>query len=78
MIGIIKRATVIRDIDQWFVAILTDGEADSIEANKGNGGIDLGVTNVVAPSDGTTIESPRLMKRSAGRPGASKSRVSQE
>ena len=67
LIGIIKRVTVIRDIDQWFVAILTDGEADSTEANKGNVGVDLGVTNVVALSNGTTIGSPRRMKRSAGR-----------
>jgi putative transposase len=65
--GIIKRVTVIRDIDQWFVAILTDGKADSIEASKGQVGVDLGVTNVMALSDGTTIESPRLVKRSAVR-----------
>jgi putative transposase len=67
VIGVIKRVTVIRDIDQWFVAILTDGEADSIEAKKAQIGVDLGVTNVVALSDGTTIESPGLMKRSAAR-----------
>jgi putative transposase len=67
IMGIIKRVTVIRDIDQWFIAILTDGEADSIEAKEGRVGVDLGVTNVVALSDGTTIESPRLMKRSTGR-----------
>ena len=67
LIGVVKRVTVIRDIDQWFVAILTNGESDSIEANQGRVGVDLGVTNVVALSDGTTIESPRLMKRSAGR-----------
>ncbi|MDA4116356.1 MAG: transposase [Thaumarchaeota archaeon] len=66
VVGVIKRVTLIKDINQWFVAILTDGEANRIEARKGQIGVDFGVTNFVALSDGTTTESPRFMKRSAG------------
>jgi putative transposase len=64
MIGEIKRVTVIRDIDLWFVAILTDGRDVSIQARDGRLGVDVGVRNIVTLSDGAMIEGPRFIGRS--------------
>ncbi len=75
VVGVIKRASIIRDIDQWFVALLAE-EAASIEERPqqqlrtGNAcevGIDLGISNIVSLNDGTTMRNPRLMDRSMGR-----------
>jgi len=67
IVGRIKRVTVIQDIDEWFVAILTDDQNVSIQARDGQVGADVGVTNVVALSDGTIIEGPRFTRRSVER-----------
>ena len=64
--GVIKRVTVIRDIDQWFVAMLVD-ESSNPRIGKwaeGNVGVDVGLTNVVALSDSTLVENPHYLKAS--------------
>lgn len=67
IVGTIKRATIIKDIDQWFVALLV--EETTVEKQSGGDGdkvgIDLGVSNLVALSDGTTIDNPRFLNRAA-------------
>lgn len=65
--GAIKRATVIRDIDQWFVALLVEGSPLEKRSGDGKVGVDVGVSNLVALSDGMLIANPRFLNRSAGR-----------
>jgi putative transposase len=65
--GVIKRATVIRDIDQWFVALLVEGPSVVKRAGNGKVGVDVGVSNLAVLSDGTQIDNPRFLNHSAGR-----------
>ncbi len=58
--GAIRRATVIRDIDQWFVALLVEEAPGVVQSGAGKVGVDTGISNVVALSDGTLIDNPRL------------------
>src|SRR3989441_4844579 len=53
--GAIKRVTVIRDIDQWFVALLVEEPPGLVRSGDGKVGVDVGISNVVAISDGTLI-----------------------
>jgi len=66
--GAMKRVTVIRDIDQWFVALLVK-EDHSVAQSGGDGkvGVDTGISNVVALSDGTMIDNPTFLSSSLGR-----------
>src|SRR5712691_401262 len=65
--GAIKRATVIRDIDQWFVALLVEGDHVVMRQGAGKVGVDAGISNVVALSDGTIVDNPRFLNRSVKR-----------
>jgi putative transposase len=65
MRGVAKRATIIRDIDQWFVAFAVDEEPVEKAMAHGRVGVDVGVSNVVALSNGTLIENPRCLAASA-------------
>src|SRR3990172_6150593 len=68
--GAIKRVTVIRDIDQWFVALLVDDEDCVGELSSGDGGkvgVDVGVSNIIPLSDGTLIDNPRFLNLSVER-----------
>lgn len=67
--GAIKRVTVIRDIDQWFVAFTVENEEDAIMKiqNPKTTGVDVGVLNSIALSDGSTVENPRHLKQNADR-----------
>ena len=59
--GAIKRVTVIRDIDQWFVALLVEEDPIVVQSGDGKVGVDMGISNIVALSDGTLIENPRFL-----------------
>ncbi len=62
--GVIKRVTVIRDIDQRFVAFLVD-ESPTLPKSPGKAiGVDSGLLNVIALRDGIVIENPRALRRS--------------
>jgi len=61
LLGRVKRLTVIRDIDQWFAAILVEGQPGIVQSGEGEVGVDVGVSNVVALSDGTVVENPRFL-----------------
>ena len=65
--GAIKRATVIRDIDQWFVALLVEEVPDVVRSGDGKIGVDTGISNLVALSDGTLIDNPRFLNTSLER-----------
>src|SRR5712692_260052 len=67
--GAIKRATIIRDIDQWFVAMLVEEDHSEVKSSSGDGevGVDTGISNLVALSDGTLIENPRFLNGSLER-----------
>src|SRR6266571_2086328 len=67
--GAIRRATVIRDIDQWFVALLAEEDHSVVKSSSGDGkvGVDAGISNVVALSDGTLIGNPRYLNGSLER-----------
>jgi len=64
--GAIRRATVIRDIDQWFVALLVE-EPPAVQSGDGKVGVDTGISNIVALSDGTLIDNPRFLNGSLER-----------
>ncbi len=65
-----KRATIIRDIDQWFVAFSIE---ESVRSNKQEGedkknlaiGVDVGVSNLASLSSGELIPNPKFLKQSA-------------
>jgi putative transposase len=65
--GFVKRVTVIRDIDHWFVALLVHEPNPTIKYADGEVGVDVGLSNVVALSDGTLIENPHCFKKSVKR-----------
>ena len=62
----LKRCTVIRDVDQWYACITTD---DGVEIEQrpiqNSVGIDRGIENLMALSTGEMVENPRYLKRSA-------------
>ena len=63
--GIIKRVSVIRDIDQWFVAFAVVEENSGLPSSPESAvGIDRGLRNIAALSDGTIIENPHHLKQS--------------
>src|SRR5712691_9938627 len=67
--GAIKRVTVIRDVDQWFVALLVEEDHGAVKSSSGDGkvGVDAGISNVAALSDGTLIDNPRFLNKSVER-----------
>jgi len=62
--GAIKRVTVIRDIDQWFVALLVEEAPSGVQSGEGMVGVDMGISNLVALSDGTLVDNPRFLNGS--------------
>lgn len=62
--GAIKRAAVIRDIDQWFVALLVEEAPSGVQSGEGMVGVDMGISNPVALSDGTLVDNPRFLNGS--------------
>ena len=65
-IGMLKRCTIIRDVDQWCACVTTD---DGVEIGQrpiqNSVGIDRGIENLMALSTGEMVENPRYQKRSA-------------
>lgn len=64
--GTPRRVSITRDVDQWFISIMCVQEVpDPIHPNKDSAiGLDLGVTNVIADSDGNLVTNPRHFNRS--------------
>ncbi len=65
---VIKRVIVIRDIDQWFISILVEEiPLKKLSGDCGKVGVDVGVSSLVALSDGTLIDNPRFLNLSVER-----------
>ncbi|MGI0084259.1 MAG: RNA-guided endonuclease InsQ/TnpB family protein, partial [Nitrososphaerales archaeon] len=65
IIGTIKRATIIREIDQWFVALSV--EVEQITKGKRSEtsvGVDVGIANMIALSSGEIIPNPKFLRQS--------------
>lgn len=63
--GIPKSCTIIKDVDQWFAVINCEEEIPGpIIKDEPRIGIDRGVVNVVADSNGKLIENPRYYEKS--------------
>jgi putative transposase len=63
--GEIKAATIIKDVDQWFVALSVEEpmQRQQIHGNDRAVGVDLGITNAIALSDGTLIDGPKFLMK---------------
>ncbi len=64
--GRLKRATIIREIDQWFAALSIEAE-QQVTGKKSEStiGVDFGVANAVALSNGEIIPNPKFLRSSA-------------
>ncbi|MHB1758298.1 MAG: RNA-guided endonuclease InsQ/TnpB family protein, partial [Leptospirillum sp.] len=68
ILGTIKNVTVRISGEKWFVSIQTEREIDTpVHPSPGIVGIDLGVARFATLSDGTVVESPRVLPRHAAR-----------
>lgn len=65
--GILARATVIRDIDQWFIALLVKESPIRRTCGEGAIGVDLGISNLATLSNGTSVRQPVHLRTSAQR-----------
>lgn len=74
--GAIKRVTIVREIDQWFVILFVQAAPTGVKPGDGAIGVDLGITNLVALSNGTRIANPGFLNRSKRRIEALKKEVS--
>jgi putative transposase len=60
-VGMVKRCTIIRDVDQWYACITTDDGVDTGAANTDTSklvGVDVGLINWLTLSDGKAIQNP--------------------
>jgi putative transposase len=71
IVGIVKSVTISRDIDRWFVSILT--EIPNVTPNPVNPatcksiGIDLGIASFLIDSNGNKTDSPNFLKKKLSR-----------
>ena len=64
--GTVKTCTIIRDVDQWYACITAQTKDKKIPVNKKPAvGVDVGVSPIVALSDGTIIPAPKILRDSA-------------
>ena len=62
--GKIQGAVVSRTSDRWFISIQVDvGDVQKQRDSNNTVGIDLGLTNAVACSDGTVFQAPKPLKK---------------
>jgi len=62
-----KTCTLTRDVDQWFVSIMCEVEINPTPRTEPVVGIDRGVTNLLADSDGRIVVNPKHLERAAKR-----------
>ena len=63
--GRMKTCIIVRDMDQWYAYITTEkNAAKPVPCDRPSVGVDLGVTNISALSDGTILQAPKLLKKS--------------
>jgi putative transposase len=65
IIGHIRTCTIKKGVDRWFSIVVADSNVvPRPHESRPAVGVDLGVTHLVALSDGTRIESPRFLTKS--------------
>lgn len=63
LVGTPKTCTIVHDTDQWYVCIATRLEdRNALVCDKRSVGVDLGVSPIVALSDGTIIPAPKFLE----------------
>lgn len=61
--GPVKTCTIVRDIDQWYACITAEYKDKVTPTNKKPSiGVDVGVSAIVALSDGTIVSAPKTLK----------------
>jgi putative transposase len=61
--GKIKQITIKKSANKWYAILITDG-MNQRKCGIGNVGLDLGIINFVADSNGNKIKSPLFLKKS--------------
>jgi putative transposase len=62
--GVIKSITVSRDVDQWYVSVLTEvPDVEKLKVVDNTIGIDVGISTFATLSDGTKITGPNIYKK---------------
>ena len=59
-----KSACIIRKPSGWYLQIVTDYERPKMEPNDKAIGLDFGIKNLVADSEGNFVENPQFLKKS--------------
>ena len=68
IVGTPKRCTIVREVDQWFVAIQCEAIVDAPASRLGPVvAIDRGITHLLADSDGTLVPNPKHLERALAR-----------
>ncbi|MCL5066822.1 MAG: transposase, partial [Thaumarchaeota archaeon] len=73
VVGTIKRATIIKDIDQWYVAFSVEQmvEKQHLAQKEKQGteavGVDMGICSLIVLSNGETVPNPKFLKQSVER-----------
>jgi putative transposase len=67
--GEVKTATIIRDVDQWFVALSIEEQQPQQPTTINNKvvGVDMGIRNRIVLSDGVLIEAPSFLSKAEER-----------
>ena len=66
VVGALKRVTIIKEIDQWFVALSVENDQQlNGKTPENNVGVDVGIKNSIALSNGILIPNPKFLKQSS-------------
>lgn len=77
--GRVCQLTILKDEDRWFAVFTVDGlEKEPTPATGKVVGVDLGLENIVALSDGTTIEPPKFFRKAEKRLARAQRRLSRK
>ena len=64
IVGEIKSITVSRDVDQWYISVLTEvPDVEKLKVIDKTIGIDVGISTFATLSDGTKIAGPNIYKK---------------
>ena len=62
--GTIKTATIKRQVGRYYVCFAVEVERPKLEATGQSIGLDMGITNFIATSDGTLYDAPKYLRQS--------------
>ena len=65
--GEIKQATIIKEVEGWYICVMTKQEKEIVPINIVNEnqviGVDMGISKVITLSNGTQIDNPRHLNK---------------